>query len=167
MENGILDGDDGKQDRAWEASVDVFYRNLSERENVISAVEETLTEVCGCSWEFNSMQYESTTGLFHIEWVCQVKDSHMIREVTATLTMPKGNYTKGIGSDYYKPENEIWPQDMTVTMSGSYIVNNLEANIYRYPSSYIAVTAKQGFTLSQATDIQLHYVCEVIESGGN
>lgn len=72
MESGSLNGDNEKHDRSWEASVDVFYPKISERANVISAVEETLTEVCGCSWEMNSMQYESTTGLFHIEWVCSL-----------------------------------------------------------------------------------------------
>ena len=165
MENGILNGDDGKLDRTWEASVDVFYRNLPERESVISAVEETLTEVCGSCWELNSMQYENTTGLFHIEWVCQVKDNHIIREITATLNIKAGNYIKGMGSDYYKPENEIWPQDMTVTLSGANFVSLMEATVYRYPRCYIAVTAKQAFTVAQNTDIQLHYVCELIESG--
>lgn len=72
MEAGNLNGDGGKQDRSWEASVDVFFSKLSERANVISEVEETLTEVCGDSWELNSMQYESTTGFFHIEWICRL-----------------------------------------------------------------------------------------------
>ena len=72
MEAGSLNGDGGKQDRSWEASVDVFFSKLSERANVISEIEETLTEVCGDSWEMNSSQYESTTGLFHIEWVCRL-----------------------------------------------------------------------------------------------
>lgn len=73
MEAGSLNGDGGKQDRSWEASVDVFFSKLSERANVISEIEETLTEVCGNSWELNSSQDESTTGLFHIEWVCDVQ----------------------------------------------------------------------------------------------
>ena len=72
MEAGSLNGDGGKQDRSWEASVDVFFSKLSERANVISEIEETLTEVCGDSWELNSSQYESTTGLFHIAWVCRL-----------------------------------------------------------------------------------------------
>ena len=76
-----MNGDGEKLDRSWEASVDVFFRKLSERANVISIIEETLAEVCGDSWELNSIQHENTTGLFHIEWVCRLMD--IIEPVTA------------------------------------------------------------------------------------
>ena len=72
MEAGSLNGDGLKQDRAFEASVDVFCKRLSERQDAAAAVEEILTEICGDSWELNSVQYEPDTALFHYEWVCQV-----------------------------------------------------------------------------------------------
>ena len=74
FESGQLEGDGQKMDRSWEASVDVFFSRLSERDDLISTVEEILTEICGDSWELNSTQYETSTGLFHIEWVCTVQD---------------------------------------------------------------------------------------------
>ena len=74
FESGQLEGDGQKMDRSWEASVDVFFSRLSERDDLISTVEEILTEICGDSWEMNSTQYENSTGLFHIEWVCTVQD---------------------------------------------------------------------------------------------
>ena len=75
FEADSLDGDGGKLDRSWEASVDVFFYKLSERGDVISTVEEVLAEVCGSSWWLNSNQYEDNTGLFHLEWVCEVMDT--------------------------------------------------------------------------------------------
>jgi hypothetical protein len=72
FEAGHLEGDDGKSDRAWEGSVDLFYEMLSERGDLIEEIEETLTEVLGNSWELNSTQYENGTGLYHVEWVFQV-----------------------------------------------------------------------------------------------
>ena len=75
MEESSEDGDDRKLDRVWEASVDVFFYLLTEREAIMQAVEGVLTEVCGNSWELNSAQYENQTRLFHYEWVCQVMDA--------------------------------------------------------------------------------------------
>lgn len=72
FEAGNLNGDGGKQDRAWEGSVDLFYPKLSDRTDLIEEVEETLAEVLGDSWNMNSTQYETGTGLFHVEWVFQV-----------------------------------------------------------------------------------------------
>lgn len=71
FEAGSLDGDGGKLDRAYEGSVDLFYPKLTDRGDLIEAVEETLTEVLGDSWSLNSTQYENNTGLFHVEWVFQ------------------------------------------------------------------------------------------------
>ena len=75
FEAGSLDGGGLKQDRSWEGSVDVFYPKLTDRGDIIDAVEETLTEVLGNSWSLNSTQYESGTGLFHVEWVFQCMDT--------------------------------------------------------------------------------------------
>ena len=72
---GSLNGDGAKQDRSWSASVDVFFPALKDREDLIGTIEEILNEICGSAWEMNSSQYENTTGLFHIEWTCEVMDS--------------------------------------------------------------------------------------------
>jgi len=75
FEANTLNGDGGKLDRVWEGSVDVFYQKLTERGDIIDAVEETLTEILGDSWSLNSTQYETGTGLFHVEWVFQCMDT--------------------------------------------------------------------------------------------
>lgn len=75
FEAGHLDGSGGKTDRAWEGSVDLFYPKLSDRDELIEEIEETLAEVLGNSWELNSTQYENSTGLFHVEWVFQCQDA--------------------------------------------------------------------------------------------
>jgi len=72
FEAGSLDGDGAKLDRSWEGSVDLFYPKLTDRDELIDEVEETLTAICGNSWELNSTQYENSTGLFHVEWVFEV-----------------------------------------------------------------------------------------------
>jgi len=77
MEAGSMDGNGEKLDRAWEGSIDVFFRLLSERDDVMETVEEILAEICGDSWTMNSLQYESSTGLFHVEWVFQVIGEHV------------------------------------------------------------------------------------------
>jgi len=74
-EAGNLTGDGVKQDRSWEGSVDLFYPKLSDRTDLIDEIEETLETVCGASWYLNSTQYETGTGLFHVEWVFEVLDT--------------------------------------------------------------------------------------------
>ena len=75
FEAGQLDGEDVKADRAWEGSVDLFYPKLTDRSDLIEEVEETLTAITGSSWQLNSTQYETGTGLFHVEWVFEVLDT--------------------------------------------------------------------------------------------
>ena len=75
FESGTLDGDGGKLDRSWEGSVDLFYPKLTDRGELIEEIEEIMTEVLGNSWELNSTQYETGTGLFHVEWVFEVMDN--------------------------------------------------------------------------------------------
>ena len=75
FEAGTMNADGAKADRAWEGSVDVFYQKLTDRTDLIEAVEEVLEEVLGNSWSLNSTQYETETGLFHIEWVFQCVDN--------------------------------------------------------------------------------------------
>ena len=64
-------GDDCKQDRAWEGSVDMFTRGKEMM--IVAAVESALEEICEGSWELNSEQYEHETGLIHREFVFQIE----------------------------------------------------------------------------------------------
>ena len=66
-----LDGDGEKLDRAWEASVDVFFPQIAQRNNVVMIIENAIRSVCGSSWDLNSIQHERDTGLFHYEWICE------------------------------------------------------------------------------------------------
>lgn len=75
FEAGQLNGDGEKLERSWEGSIDVFYPKLTDRTDIIDAVEEVLGEICGASWSLNSTQYEQETGLFHVEWVFEVLDT--------------------------------------------------------------------------------------------
>lgn len=74
FETDHLDGNDGKQIRAFEGSIDLFFRNISERDGLISTIENVLNDVCGASWTMNSFQHENNTGYFHVEWVFQVEE---------------------------------------------------------------------------------------------
>lgn len=64
-------GDDCKQDSSYEGSVDLF--TAGKRMDLVRAVEDALTGVCGGSWELNSEQYEHETGLVHREYVFQLE----------------------------------------------------------------------------------------------
>lgn len=64
-------GDDGKQDRAWEGSVDLYTHG--EEPLIVAAVESALESVCESAWELNSIQYERQTGLIHREFVFQIE----------------------------------------------------------------------------------------------
>ena len=71
FEAEIDDGDDCKQDRAWEGSVDLFTRGKEMM--IVAAVETALESVCSGSWYLNSEQYETETGLVHREFVFQIE----------------------------------------------------------------------------------------------
>ena len=71
FEAEIDDGDDCKQDRAWEGSVDLFTRGKEMM--IVAAVESALETVCSGSWYLNSEQYEHDTGLIHREFVFQLE----------------------------------------------------------------------------------------------
>lgn len=66
------EGDDCKQDRAWEGSVDLY--TTGKQMLIVAAVESALAEVCGASWYLNSEQYEQETGLIHREFVFQIEE---------------------------------------------------------------------------------------------
>ena len=65
------DGDDMKQERAWEGSVDLFTHGKEMM--IVAAVESALEAVCEGAWELNSEQYERETGLVHREFVFQIE----------------------------------------------------------------------------------------------
>ncbi len=65
------EGDDTKQDRAYEGSVDLFTHG--KQMMTVAAVESALATVCGASWYLNSEQYEHETGLIHREFVFQLE----------------------------------------------------------------------------------------------
>ena len=65
------EGNDLKQDRAWEGSVDLYTRG--EAPLIVAAVESVLEEICESSWELNSIQYERETGLIHREFIYQIE----------------------------------------------------------------------------------------------
>jgi len=75
FESGQLNGDGEKLERSWEGSLDLFYPKLTDRDDLIEETEEILAEIFGSSWELNSTQYESGTGLFHVEWVFEAMDT--------------------------------------------------------------------------------------------
>ena len=64
-------GDDTKQDRAWEGSVDLYTHGKEMM--IAAAVESALESVCEGSWDLNSEQYERETGLIHREFVFQIE----------------------------------------------------------------------------------------------
>ena len=64
-------GDDIKQARAWEGSVDLFTHGKEML--IVAEVESALEEVCEGSWYLNSEQYERETGLIHREFVFQIE----------------------------------------------------------------------------------------------
>ena len=65
------DGNDVKQDRAYEGSVALFTHG--KQMMIVAAVESALATVCGASWYLNSEQYEHDTGLIHREFVFQLE----------------------------------------------------------------------------------------------
>ena len=64
-------GDDMKQDRAWEGSVHLF--TDGKEMLIVAAVESALEDICEGSWYLNSEQYERETGLIHREFVFQIE----------------------------------------------------------------------------------------------
>lgn len=65
------EGDDGKIDRAFEGSVDLYTHG--KQMLTVAAVESALETVCSGSWYLNSEQYERETGLIHREFVFQIE----------------------------------------------------------------------------------------------
>ena len=64
-------GDDMKQDAAYEGSVHLYTRGR--QTEIQEAVENVLVSICESSWRLNSEQYENETGLVHREYVFQLE----------------------------------------------------------------------------------------------
>lgn len=64
-------GDDAKQDRAFEGSLDLF--TYGKEMMIVAAVETVLETHCSGSWYLNSEQYEHETGIIHREFVFQIE----------------------------------------------------------------------------------------------
>lgn len=64
-------GDDSKQDRAFEGSLDMFTRG--KKMTIVAKVETVLEKHCSGSWSLNSEQHEHETGFVHREYVFQLE----------------------------------------------------------------------------------------------
>lgn len=73
FEAGALVGDNRKQARSWQGSVDLFIHKKADRAGLIAEVEGILEDTFECAWYMNSSTYETETGLFHIEWVFETE----------------------------------------------------------------------------------------------
>lgn len=71
FEADALYGDDQKQMRSFEGSVDLFMQLRDMMK--VAAVESALAAVCESCWSLNSIQYENDSGLVHYEWAFQVE----------------------------------------------------------------------------------------------
>lgn len=69
-----LVGDDHKTDRQFSCSVDLFFCRLDSKGPYRALVEDILGKYCGGGWELSSIQYETSTGYFHLEWTFFVYD---------------------------------------------------------------------------------------------
>ena len=73
FEPGADSGDNAKQGRAWEGSVDLFSRKKHGDGNQLE-IEQLLDEYFECSWRLNHYGWEPETGLFHWEWVFDTEE---------------------------------------------------------------------------------------------
>lgn len=67
-----LDGDNLKQDRALEGSMD-FYSRKKDGDGWIPLIEKTLTDHCESCWRLDYHTKEQATDLFRWEWVFQIE----------------------------------------------------------------------------------------------
>ena len=73
FEADALEGDDLKQDTAYEGSVDLFSLARGGA-GWIPMIKNVLEKHCGACWSLNSRQYERETGMYHWEWIFQITD---------------------------------------------------------------------------------------------
>ena len=65
------DGDDMKQDRAWQGSLDLYTNG--KRPLLWAAIEEILAAHCGSAWYLNSEGVDRTTRMLHREYVFETE----------------------------------------------------------------------------------------------
>lgn len=66
------DGDNRKQHRSYEGSMDLYSRK-KDGDGWIPLIEGMLTEHCDSCWVMNRPGYENQTRLYHWEWVFQIE----------------------------------------------------------------------------------------------
>ena len=72
FEAGMLEGDNLKQDRAFEGSIDLYSRK-KDGDGWVPLIEEVLTRHCDSCWTLNYHEKEAGTNLFRWEWTFQVE----------------------------------------------------------------------------------------------
>ena len=72
FEAGMLEGDNLKQDRAYEGSMDLYSRK-KDGDGWIPLIEKVLTEHCEGCWRLDYHTKEQATDLFRWEWVFQIE----------------------------------------------------------------------------------------------
>ena len=72
FEADALEGDNIKQVRAFEGSVDLW-SHQKRGSGWIALIEAVLTEHCESAWTLNYHAYERETSLFHWEWSFQIE----------------------------------------------------------------------------------------------
>lgn len=73
FEPGADTGDNEKQGRAWEGSVDLFSR-MKNGDGIPASIEGLLDDHFECGWRMNHFAWEPETGLFHWEWVFDTEE---------------------------------------------------------------------------------------------
>ena len=72
FEADSLDGDNRKQERAFEGSMDLFSKK-KDGDGWVPLIEKVLEEHCDSCWELNYHTKEQGTNLFRWEWTFQVE----------------------------------------------------------------------------------------------
>ena len=67
-----MEGDNLKQARAYEGSIDLYSRDKY-GDGWVQMIEQALTEHCESSWYMNRPGFENNTRLYHFEWVFQIE----------------------------------------------------------------------------------------------
>ena len=72
FEADALNGDNAKQARAFEGSMDLYSRQKNGG-GWIPLIEQTLAEHCESAWTLNYHSYEREAQIFHWEWAFQIE----------------------------------------------------------------------------------------------
>ena len=72
FETDHMDGDNRKQHRAYEGSMDLYSRKR-DGDGWIPLIENVLTDHCDSCWRLEYHTYEKETKLYRWEWVFQIE----------------------------------------------------------------------------------------------